>query len=100
MNVAYAPRALRDLQSIASYLAERNPAGATNVLAAIKASIDSLGHFPQIGLLIDDAGHHRFPVFRYPYVVFYRITESEILILHIRHTSRRPLDSTTELDVG
>ena len=100
MNVTYAPRALRDLQSIASYLVERNPAGARNVLAAIKASIDSLSHFPQIGRLVDDAGHHRLPVFRYPYLVFYRIAENEVLILHIRHTSRRPLDPTTELDVG
>ena len=29
---------------------------------------------------------------RYPYVILYRIAEDELLILHIRHTSRRPID--------
>jgi plasmid stabilization system protein ParE len=29
MNVVYAPRALRDLEGIAAYLVEPNPAGAT-----------------------------------------------------------------------
>jgi hypothetical protein len=34
MNVVYAPRAMRDLQSIGAYLVERNPAGAANVLGS------------------------------------------------------------------
>jgi len=48
MNVAYAPRALRDLESIAAYLVERSPSGAANVLAAIKSSIETARFFPQI----------------------------------------------------
>ena len=45
MNVIYAPRALRDLQSIGAYLIERSPSGAANVFAAIKSTIDALGFF-------------------------------------------------------
>jgi toxin ParE1/3/4 len=97
MNVVYAPRALRDLKSIAAYLLERNPTGAAKVLGAIKSSIETLGFFPQIGRLVDNAGHRRIPVVQYPYVIFYRIEADELLILHVRHTSRRPLDPTTEL---
>jgi toxin ParE1/3/4 len=97
MNVIYAPRALRDLQGIASYLSERSPAGAASVLAAIKSSIDTLSFFPLIGRLVDDAGHRRVPVLRYPYVIFYRASDDELLILHIRHASRRPLDPAHEL---
>jgi plasmid stabilization system protein ParE len=97
MNVVYAPRALRDLTSIGAYLVERNPIGAANVLGAIKSSIDTLSFFPQIGRLVDDAGHRRVPVLRYPYLVFYRIAGDELLILHIRHTSRRPIDPAIEL---
>jgi toxin ParE1/3/4 len=97
MNVVYAPRALRDLESISAYLIERNPAGAINVLRAIKSSIDTLSFFPQVGRLIDNAGHRRVPVLRYPYLVFYRIEGDELLVLHIRHTSRRPIDPVTEL---
>jgi toxin ParE1/3/4 len=97
MNVVYAPRALRDLQNIDAYLSERNTAGAVNALTAIKSSIDTLSFFPQIGRLVDDAGHRRVPVLRYPYVVFYRIAADELVILHIRHMSRRPIDPETEL---
>ena len=53
MNVVYAPRALRDLEGIAAYLIERNPAGAAKVLGAIKSSIDTLSFFPLIGRLVD-----------------------------------------------
>jgi plasmid stabilization system protein ParE len=97
MNVVYAPRALRDLDSIVAYHIERNPAGAFNVLGAIKSSIDTLSFFPQIGRLVDNAGHRRVPVLRYPYLIFYRVAGDELLILHIRHTSRRPIDPATEL---
>lgn len=36
MNVVYAPRALRDLESIDAYLFERDPAASAKVLGAIK----------------------------------------------------------------
>jgi plasmid stabilization system protein ParE len=97
MNVVYAPRALRDLESIAAYLVERNPAGAINVLGAIKSSVDTLSFFPQIGRLVDNAGHRRVPVLRYHYLIFYRVAGDELLILHIRHASLRPIDPATEL---
>jgi toxin ParE1/3/4 len=97
MNVVYAPRALRDLESIDAYLVERNPAASVKVLAAIKSSIDSISFFPRIGRLIDDAGHRRVPVLRYPYLIFYRIAGDEVLILHVRHASRRPIDPAIDL---
>jgi toxin ParE1/3/4 len=97
MNVVYSPRAMRDLQSIGTYLVERNPIGAANVLGGIKSSIETLSFFPQIGRVVDDAGHRRLPVLRYPYLIYYRVAEDELLILHIRHTSRRPIDPATDL---
>jgi plasmid stabilization system protein ParE len=97
MNVVYAPRALRDLEAIAAYLTERSPSGAANVLAAIKSCIEALALFPEIGPAIDDAGHRRLPVLRYPYAVLFRIAGDELVILHIRHTSRRPVDPATDL---
>jgi toxin ParE1/3/4 len=97
MNVAYAPRALRDLDGIAAYLTERSPDAAARVLGAIKSSIDTLRFFPQIGRIVDNANHRRIPVLRYPYIIFYRIADEELFILHIRHTSRRPIDPATEL---
>ncbi len=42
MIVRYTPRALRNLESIHSYLSKRSPSGAANVLAAIRRSIDMI----------------------------------------------------------
>jgi toxin ParE1/3/4 len=95
--VTYTPRALRDLQAIADYLVERSPNGARRVLGAVKSSIETLGEFPGIGRLVDNAGHRRIVVVRYPYVVFYRTAGDEVLILHVRHTSRKPIDPASEL---
>jgi plasmid stabilization system protein ParE len=97
MKVALAPRALRDLEDIAAYLRQRSPSGARNVLLAIKASIDALSAFPEIGRVVDDEQHRRLPVMRYPYSIFYRIAGAELLILHIRHTSRRPIDPASDI---
>lgn len=97
MIAVYAPRALRDLEAIAEYLKERSPSGRANVMAAIKASVDALIAFPEMSPAIDSAGHRRLPVLRFPYVIFYRIAAEEIIILHIRHTSRRPIDPATDL---
>jgi toxin ParE1/3/4 len=68
-----------------------------NVLAAIRSSINTLSYFPEIGPLVDDAGYRRMSVPRYPYVIFYRIDAHDLLILHIRHTSRRPVDPASDL---
>ena len=97
MKLGYAPRALRDLESITAYLAQHSPSGATNVITAIKSSIDTLAAFPEMAPAVDDAGHRRLPVLRYPYAIFYRIAADELLILHIRHTSRRPFDTDVDL---
>lgn len=91
MKIVYAPRALRDLHDIESYLAERSPVGQRNVLAAIKHAIDDLQDFPRIGIPLDAEGRYRLPVRRYPYLAFYRVEVSEIFILHIRHGARRPV---------
>jgi toxin ParE1/3/4 len=97
MNVIYAPRAQRDLKEITAYLSERNPSASRRVLASIKSNIDTLQFFPRIGAAVDKAGHRRLPVVRYPYAIFYRIDDEEIFILHIRHTSRAPIDPEIDL---
>ena len=62
MNVVYAPRALRDLDGIAAYLSEHNTDIIARVLGAIKSSVDTLNFFPQIGRVVDNAGHRRVPI--------------------------------------
>jgi toxin ParE1/3/4 len=92
MPIIYTPRALSDLLAIETYISRHNPRAATRVLAVIKSAIDSLEQSPRLGLPIDTEGRYRLPISRFPYLVFYRLAESEIFILHIRHGARRPID--------
>ncbi len=91
-EIVFAPRALRDLEAIEAYLTERSPTGARSVLAAIKRAIDDLHDFPRLGTPIDGDGRYRLPIRRYSYSIFYRVAPSEVLILHIRHSARRPVE--------
>jgi plasmid stabilization system protein ParE len=90
-SVVYAPRALRDLQAIETYLLKRSTSGARNVLTAIKATIDDLAEFPKVGIPIGD-NRYRMPVRRYGYLVYYRVAEQRIFILHVRHGARKPVE--------
>lgn len=54
MTLFYAPRALRDLQSIADYLRPRSPAGSRNVMAAIRKTIEKLEKYLELGRLVSE----------------------------------------------
>lgn len=97
MTVIYAPRALRDLRGIADYLGERSPSGTKRVFAAIKSSIDDLEMFPGLGAAVDEKGHRRLPIVSVPYAIYYRLAGGEVIVLHIRHTSRKPVDPASDL---
>ena len=93
MIIVYSPRALRDLHDIEAYLVERSAIGTRNVLAAIKSAIDDLEHFPKIGIPVNGEGRYRLPVQHYPYLVFYKLANNDIFILHVRHGARRPVEA-------
>jgi len=37
-------------------------------------------------------GVRAMPLGRYPYLIFYTALENELVVLHVRHASRRPLE--------
>ncbi len=92
MKVTYSRRALRQLEEIHSYIEERNPRAAREVIVRIRDLCEQLGEFPGIGTQTDQAGVHILPVVRYPYNIFYMIMseQDEVRILRIRHSARRP----------
>jgi toxin ParE1/3/4 len=93
MKVRYRPRAIADLIGIADYLSERSPAGARAVEARIRMSVELLRQFPESGRVIEQRSQVRvMPIVRYPYLVFYTVTEEELVILHIRHGARETID--------
>ncbi len=59
------------------------------ILAAIQHSIDNLQHFPELGKPVRGK-QRRVPVPKTAYLIYYRITGNEVLILHIRDGRRKP----------
>jgi plasmid stabilization system protein ParE len=81
---------LADLARISSYLEERSPSGARNVLRAIHSAIDLVATNPFSGRPSTDPAMRVKIVDRYGYKIFYTPGTDTIEILHIRHGARRP----------
>jgi toxin ParE1/3/4 len=92
MSVRYSRRALVDIVRIADYVQEHNPRAAAALEKRIRSSIEQLQTFPLIGRPTDDPDMRMFPIVRYPYLVFYEVTDREIVVHHIRHARRKPVD--------
>jgi plasmid stabilization system protein ParE len=90
MTVRYTARATRDLDAIYTYIAQHNRRAATAVSSAILKRGESLGDFPQLGHPTENRGYFVLSVGRYPYLIFYRLLDDEVQIVHIRHDMRSP----------
>lgn len=91
--VRYSPRATRDLAGIADYLVERSPMGARSVERSIRKAMDLINSFPGGGRPLEQRpGVRVMPTARHPYLVFYRISDDELVILHVRHGARKRVD--------
>lgn len=95
LTLRFDDRALDDLRQIRSYIAERSPNGAERVRRHIMHTIDSLTEFPFLGKATDEKRVRILVVTKHPYLVFYSVVKDEVVILHIRHAARQPIDPTT-----
>ncbi|HZV20548.1 MAG TPA: type II toxin-antitoxin system RelE/ParE family toxin [Hyphomicrobiales bacterium] len=90
MRIRYTPSSLAELDDILDYIAERSPQGARKVQARIKQIINLIALHPLIGRITDDAEVRRITTSPYPYLIFYEVTDTEIIIRRIRHAARKP----------
>ena len=93
MKLRYTLPALADLADILDYIAARSPSGAANVQARIKAITELLLLHPRIGSPTDDPTIRRMTTPPYPYLIFYDVTDDEIIIHTVRHGAREPYGS-------
>lgn len=77
------------LSAIKAYLEQFNPQAAGKVSASLEALGNSLSTFPHRGRPIHGTSL-REVVSIYPYTIRYMIDGSTVVILRVRHTSRRP----------
>jgi plasmid stabilization system protein ParE len=90
VKLRYTLPALADLDSILNYIAAHSPQGAQRVHARIQAIIDLLLVHPLIATRTDDPVIRRLTTTPYPYLVFYEVTDTEIIIHAVRHAARDP----------
>ena len=90
VRLRYTLPALADLSAILDYIAASSPQGARRVQARLQALTDLLLQHPYIGRRTNDPTIRRMITPPYPYVVFYEVTETEIIIHAVRHAARDP----------
>jgi toxin ParE1/3/4 len=90
VRLRYTLPALADLSAILDYIGAHSPQSARRVQARIKALTDLLLLHPYIGRRTNDPAIRRMITTPYPFLVFYEVTESEIIIHAIRHAARDP----------
>ncbi|MGZ8323215.1 MAG: type II toxin-antitoxin system RelE/ParE family toxin [Rhodoplanes sp.] len=97
MKVRFTEEALKDLDEIAGFLAEKYPAIAPAVEQRIRAVVARIARWPKSARRsAGRAGVHVAPLGRYPYKVFYRVTDQGVEILHIHQAAREPWDEDDE----
>jgi plasmid stabilization system protein ParE len=95
LTVRFAPRALSDLEQVREYLVELSPTGAERVRVHLVETINRLTDFPFLGRATDAPGVRVLALARYPYLIFYSVIMEYVVILHVRHGAREPIDPST-----
>ncbi|MBK3665956.1 type II toxin-antitoxin system RelE/ParE family toxin [Bradyrhizobium diazoefficiens] len=90
VKVRYTKRALAQVDEVLTYIDERSPQGAEHVRDRIVALIALLQDHPYAGRQTTRAHVRRLPVNPHPYLIDYRVTTTEIVIMRFRHAARRP----------
>jgi toxin ParE1/3/4 len=90
VKLRYTLRGATELDEVLAYIVARSPQGARRVQARIQVIINLLLRHPRAGQLTDKGRLRRIAASPYPYLIFYRATEDEIVIHGVRHSARHP----------
>lgn len=89
MKIAWTPGAADDLEQIADYLLEQNPAVATRIVRQIYTAANSLRKFPNLGRPGRKTGTKELVLSSLPYIIIYEVVDSRIRIARILHGAQR-----------
>jgi toxin ParE1/3/4 len=89
MQVVWTAAAAQGVWRAYQYLNERNPRAARDLAEALYAAGDSLADLPNRGRPVPGT-RIRELVTTPPYIIRYRVSGDTVVILRVRHTSRRP----------
>lgn len=88
MSVRYSPRSIKDLDHIRRYISKDNPSAAWVVASFIRRAIRNLEEWPYQGRATEEKNIRRLVVTNYPYVVYYRVHDDEVVILTVTHAAQ------------
>lgn len=88
--------AQRDLNEIFGYLKPQNPRAASSVINAIEHSINLLTEYPRSSRKTDIKDVRVKPIIRYPFLIFYHVSPTELTVLRVWHCSRDWLNKIQE----
>jgi toxin ParE1/3/4 len=89
MKIVWRTAALNDLAEIRRFIARDNPPAASRVRALIRAAVERLADHPNLGRPGRVSGTRELVVARTPYIVAYRVHDSQLRILSVIHGARR-----------
>jgi plasmid stabilization system protein ParE len=92
VSVRYTRRALAQIDAALSYIEARSPQGAVHIRDRVVALIGLLQEQPYAGRATSRKNVRRVFTHPYPYLIDYRVTDTEIVIMRFCHAARRPLD--------
>jgi plasmid stabilization system protein ParE len=88
-DVIWSGIARRHLKAIGDYYAQSDGSTANNVLNSIKAAADNLSRYPGAGRQGRVLTTRKLVLNDLPYIIIYQITDKDIRILAVFHTSRK-----------
>ena len=90
VRVRWLKKARKNLDAAMDYIAQDNPETAAEMYKHIRSRVDDLAEQPGQGRPGRVYGTRELVIEKYPYIVPYRVKESEIVILRVFHTSQKP----------
>lgn len=89
MRIVWTRRYLKELESIGDYIAHDNPRAAKRVVNDIHSKTGRLlSANPFIGRVGEISGTRELVISGTPYIVAYRVTETQIEVLFVQHGAR------------
>lgn len=89
MRVVYTTEALADLDGILGYIANNYPAISEAFQNRLHAVIARVSRWPESAHEVAERpGVRVVPLIRYPYKIFYRISNETVEVLHVYHAAR------------
>jgi len=87
-------RAATQIEKALAYIEAESAQGANHMRERIQTLFVLLAQHPHAGQATDLPGVRRLTLSPYPYLIFYRVTDDEVIVQRMRHSSRRPLSAS------